>query len=375
MPMNDFGEDIRAHSEAPPMMPDTFSYSHGLATPLTAPTPSRPLPSVSTSPGLFPRHDGLHYSPVSGTPAVSPTQPSLGLSASPMRALDMRSLPYSPVSANVSPVRTAQSLPTPINGTHALPHSTPTHAMHALPHSTPALSIHALPMSTPVHHSHTLPNTPAYTTQPLTSPVTTTSPGLPPQAMPMHNSPSPMHSTHHLPQSAYSTPLLNISTQLPPYDPSDPFSILGTMQHSDSSEQDYGPLSAGPSLSVSSENGQSLAVPGNETISLTITSSPSPHPATLGPEALYPYDGGALPPQAEMQDDSHLLQDLMDLRAERWTRMQRMFEAVQSQSDQVQYSEDAVHQLDCVLHRLWTEADGMRNASTESLGQFLSGGQ
>ncbi|KZV87763.1 hypothetical protein EXIGLDRAFT_752057 [Exidia glandulosa HHB12029] len=305
---------------------------------------------------------------------ISPMRPNTGLPASPARPFERPSLPYSPVSAAVSPARTAQSLPTPMFTTNALPTSTPVHTSQALPHSTPGMGTHALPMSTPNHHTHTLPNTPAFNTQPLGSPMSGTH-GLPPHMLssPMHAphniTASPMHSTHSMPQSSYTTPMLNITTQLPgTYDSTDPFAILGTM--SDSSEQDYGPFSA-----VSADNsGNSLTVPGaGEQISLTITSSPSPHMAALGVEGLYPHD--AQPQQTEMHDPAQL-GTYGDLRADHWRRMQRLFEAVHSHHNSVPFSNEALYQLQGALEQLWREAEahGARNASTESLvGQFLSG--
>ncbi|KZV81142.1 hypothetical protein EXIGLDRAFT_731694 [Exidia glandulosa HHB12029] len=363
-------EDYMTPYETPSMHPDgnTYSYSNAVTPPTSARMHSRPLPIVTSSPGLSLQDDGQPHSP------ISPMQPGIGLPTSPTGPFGWPSEPYLPVSAAVSPARTAQSLPTPMFTTTALPTSTPVHTSQALPHSTPGMGTHALPMSTPNHHTHTLPNTPAFNTQPLGSPMSGTH-GLPPHMLssPMHAphniTASPMHSTHSMPQSSYTTPMLNITTQLPgTYDSTDPFAILGTM--SDSSEQDYGPFSA-----VSADNsGNSLTVPGaGEQISLTITSSPSPHMAALGVEGLYPY--AAQPQQTEMHDPAQL-GTYDDLRADHWRRMQRLFEAVHSHHSSVPFSNEALYQLQGALEQLWREAEahGERNASTESLvDQFLSG--
>ncbi|EJD52105.1 hypothetical protein AURDEDRAFT_181636 [Auricularia subglabra TFB-10046 SS5] len=369
--------DDWASTEAPTAPTPSFSSPYGIPTPLSAPSLCRPLPSVNQSPRTIPP-EGLQYSPVSGTPAVSPIRPALGLSSmsSPGRPFDMQPLPYSPVSESVSPARSTHSLPTPITGTHALPpqqYHTPIRLPQPLP--TPTYSTKPLPTPTyttqplpsPVRTTHAL-GTPLHVTQPLASPIHPPRPlytpqhvtqQLPSPAVHTQQFSTPAQQTYQLPQSVHSTPL-NVSTDLP-FNPeiyaASPYHGSGLELQTESHEQHYTGTASGLDLSGST-NPDALTVPDGGPISLVITASPSPHPVSLPPDD--PYSGVD---DAMSSDNSptappgneQVVADV-DMRADRWRRIESVFKAVQGAYQQVPYTDTAVYALETALMELFAQA-------------------
>jgi hypothetical protein len=133
---------------------------------------------------------------------------------------------------------------------------------------------------------------------------------------------------------------------------------------------DYGPTSAG-----SAHSGM-LAVP-NESINLTITSSPSPHPSPLATNAPQSFaavelnvtSDASLPqstPNVLSQSSTstsglnnnaaeYTTDGIMDLRADRWYKMKNLFDHVYTASHAQQLPEEMVSRLEHTVRQLWNQ--------------------
>ncbi|KAH7101683.1 hypothetical protein BKA62DRAFT_173376 [Auriculariales sp. MPI-PUGE-AT-0066] len=362
-----------------------------------------PLPLNSFSPAVSPTSSHTPGIPVSALPGT-PGHPMNGIST-PSYAARQQPLPPAPLNING-----ALSRGTPVHGTSGLP--TPSHHGGSLPLVSPiGNNYQASPYAYTSYvdgYGSAQPSPSVYSPAPLPTPghhnaALSTSASV--HATPLHQlqqlSATPSHLTHELPSDAslvgsmllQLTPAqalqalpstgqqtsLHISTDL--HSPYQVETDLYQGYDVDLSGMDYGPPSATSAMSGSGID--MLAVP-HDPISLTVTGSPSLHHSPLTAEQQHM--GMGLDIDLTVTEDTsvpttttttatesassgsalgaagveHYTGNIMDLRADRWSRMKNLFDAVHSASHSQHLPEDMVSRLEATVQALWTQTQAQR---------------